>query len=192
MKKDQLILIFSLIVIFGSGGIIYLFQDTDSILSAQPELSSDMSQQSVMLLNQISASKKRLESEPDNFGILVSLGNNYYDLNNPKESIKYYEMALKLEPDSPEIMVDCGAMYRQFGDFEKALALFRKALKIAPGLPQASFNLGAVLFDEKDDPKAAEEIWQNFLSSNPGASADIMDFFNEKIQQAQDAIDHDH
>lgn len=192
MKKDKLILIFSLIVIFGSGGIIYLFQDTNSIPLAQPELSADMSQQSVMLLNQISSDKKRLESETDNFVLLVSLGNNYYDLNNPEESIKYYEMALKLKPDVPEIMVDCGAMYRQLGDFEKALALFKKALKIAPGLPQASFNLGAVLFAEKNDPKAAEEIWQNFLSSNPGVSADIKGFFNEKIEQAQAAIDHDH
>ena len=192
MKKDKLILIFSLIVIFGSGGIIYLFQNAASIPSAQPEHSADMSQQSVMLLNQISASKKRLESEPDNFGLLVSLGNNYYDLQKPKESIKYYEMALKLNSNSPEIMVDCGAMYRQLGDFEKALVLFKKALKIAPGLPQASFNLGAVLFTEKNDPKAAKEIWQNFLSDNPGASADIKDFFKDKIEQAQAAIDHTH
>ncbi len=192
MKKDWLILIFSLVVIFGSGGIIYLFQEANSIPSEQPQQSADMSQQSVMLLNQVSANKKRLKSEPENFELLVSLGNNFFDLNKPKESIKYYEMALKIRPNSPEAMVDCGAMYRQLGDFEKALVLFKKALKLAPNLPQASFNLGAILFTEKNDPKAAVEIWQAFLKNNPGASADVKGFFKEKIKKAQDAIDHVH
>ncbi len=187
MKKDKLILLFSLIIIIGSGAVIYMFQGSGSMPPDHTGVSAEVSQQSAMLLNRISADKKRLESDPENFGILVNLGNSYYDLNNSTESITYYERALKIRPDSPPVLVDCGVMHRQIGNTAKALTMFKKAAELDPGLPQAFFNLGVIYYSEKNDPKKAAEIWQNFLNSNPGLSEEIKNFFEEKIQQARAA-----
>jgi tetratricopeptide (TPR) repeat protein len=139
-----------------------------------------------MLLNQISELKKQLEADPGNFDLLVKLGNNYYDLNNPAESISYYKRALEIRPDSPMVIVDCGAMYRELGEVDKAIEMFTRATKLAPDLPQAFFNLGAILLGEKKDPRAAAEIWQTFLTKNPGIEPELKSFFEQKIAQASE------
>ena len=184
MKKDRLYLIVFLLIIFTSGAVIYKFQISRSLPSDHPSISEEQSQFTVTLIKQISQLKRQLEKDPDNFDILVKLGNNYYDLNSPKESIRYYERALKLNPDSPEVIVDCGTMYREIGEIEKAIEMFIRATEIAPDLPQAFFNLGVILLAEKNDPKAAAEIWREFLNNNPDATPELKNFFEEKIAQA--------
>jgi cytochrome c-type biogenesis protein CcmH/NrfG len=184
MKKDKWYLIISLAIVILSGAIIYNIQSRQPLPHNHPPVPDSQSQMSAALVNQISQLKKQLETDPGNFGILVNLGNNYYDLNNPAESVKYYEMALRIRPDVPEVLVDCGAMYRQLGDIDKALAMFTRATQLAPDLPQAFYNLGAVLYSEKDDPAAAVEVWQGFLDNNPGIQSEMKDFFQEKINQA--------
>jgi tetratricopeptide (TPR) repeat protein len=148
-------------------------------------MSSDQSEMSAALLNQISLYKKQLEANPDNYSALVNLGNSYFDLNNPSESIKYYEQALKIRPNEPEVLVDCGVMYRELGETEKAIEAFTTATRLAPGLPQAFFNLGVVILVEKNDSASAIEIWRKFLENNPEVNPEIKSFFEEKIQQAR-------
>lgn len=184
MNKDKWYLAIALAIIIISGVIIYNIQSSQSLTHDHPPVSESQSQMSVALLNQISQLKKRLETDPENYGILINLGNNYYDLNNPAESVKYYEMALRIRPDVPEVMVDCGAMYRELGKIDTALAMFTRATQLAPDLPQAFFNLGALYYDEKDDPAEAARIWQGFLDSNPGIQPELKSFFQTKIGQA--------
>ena len=184
MKKDKWYLIITVAVTLLSGVIIYGIQSSGSLPPNHPPASDDRSQISATLLNQISQLKRQLEADPENFGVLVNLGNNYYDLNNPQESIKYYEMALRIRPDVPEVMVDCGTMYRKLGDADKSLEYFTRATKLAPDLPQAFYNLGAVLYSEKNDPAGAVEVWQGFLYNNPGVSPELRNFFQEKINLA--------
>ena len=184
MKKDKLYLVIFLAIIILSGAVIYSLQISQSFPHDHPPLPEDQSQASVILINQISQLKKQLEMNQDNLDILVKLGDNYYDLNNPVESIKYYERALEIKPDIPEVMVDCGAMYRQLGEIDKALEMFTRAAKLAPDLPQAFFNLGAVLLSDKNDPQGAAEIWRKFLADNPDIKPELKAFFEEKIDQA--------
>ncbi len=184
MKKDKLYLIIFLAIILASGAVIYRFQISRSLPSDHPPISEEQSQFTVTLIKQISQLKRQLEKDPDNYDLLVRLGNNYYDLNSPTESINYYERALEIKPDSPEVIVDCGTMYRELGEVERAIEMFSRATELAPDLPQAFFNLGAVLLGEKNDPRAAAEIWQKFLSSNPGVTPELKNFFEEKIAQA--------
>ena len=184
MKKDKLYLIIFLAIILASGAVIYRFQISRSLPSDHPPISEEQSQFTVTLIKQISQLKRQLEKDPDNYDLLVRLGNNYYDLNSPTESINYYERALEIKPDSPEVIVDCGTMYRELGEVERAIEMFSRATELAPDLPQAFFNLGAVLLGEKIDPRAAAEIWQKFLSSNPGVTPELKNFFEEKIAQA--------
>ena len=185
MKRDRLYLIISLAILLISGAVIYLVGSRQSPGFEHPEIPDERSQATVTLVKEIAQLKRQLEIDPDNFNTLAQLGNDYYDLNNPEESIKYYERALKVRPDSPEILVDCGVMYREMGQPDQAIELFRKASKLAPALPQASYNLGAVLFSEKKNPVAAADEWQRFLDNNPGISPEMKDFFEEKIMQAR-------
>jgi len=184
MKREKLYLIITLAITILSGGLIYKIQSAGSLPHNHPEVSDDRSQITVTLIKQISQLKKRLENDPENFGILVNLGNNYYDLNNPEEAVKYYELALRIQPDSPEVMVDCGTMYREMGQIDKSLEMFTGATELAPDLPQAFYNLGAVLYSEKNDPAGAVEVWQGFLKNNPSISPELKKFFQEKIDQA--------
>lgn len=186
MKKDRLYLVIFLVVIFASGAVIYRFQSSRRIPAGHPSISEEKSQFTVTLIKQISELKRQLEDDPDNYNLLVGLGNNYYDLNSPVESIKYYEQALELKPDSPEVIVDCGTMYKEIGEVDRALEMFKRAMELAPNLPQAYFNLGAVLFDDKNDPAGAAEIWQKFLDNNPDVNPELRQFFMEKIAQARE------
>jgi len=183
MKKDRLYLVIFLAIIIASGAVIYRFQSSRSLPSDHPSISDEQSQFTVTLIKQISQLKRQLEEDPDNYSLLVQLGNSYYDLNSPAESIRYYERALEMRPNSPEVIVDCGTMYRELGEVEKAIEMFTGAMELAPDLPQAFFNLGAVLLGEKNDPEAAAEIWQKFLDNNPGVRPELKNFFEEKIAQ---------
>jgi tetratricopeptide (TPR) repeat protein len=166
-----------------SGAVIYRIQSSRSFPSGHPSISDEQSQFTVTLIKQISQLKRQLENDPDNYSILVQLGNSYYDLNSPEESIRFYERALEIKPESPEVIVDCGNMYREIGEVDKAIDMFIRATELAPDLPQAFFNLGAVLLGEKNDPRGAVEIWQKFLDNNPGVRPELKNFFEEKIAQ---------
>ncbi len=183
MKRDRQYLVIFLAIILVSGGVIYKFQSSRSLPAGHPSISEEKSQFTVTLIKQISELKRQLEEDPDNYDLLVRLGNSYYDLNSPEESIRYYERALKLRPNSPEVIVDCGTMYKEIGEADRALEMFARAIELAPNLPQAYFNLGVVLFDEKNDPTGAAEIWQKFLDKNPDVNPELKKFFMEKISQ---------
>ncbi len=125
-----------------------------------------------------------LADDPDNLDILVSLGNAYYDINEPQKSIEYYERALAIKPDAPHVIVDCGAMYRQLGQADKAIELFRKAIEIDPQLPQAYFNLGAVLRMEQDAAVGGALAWKKYLELDPNPDPQIKNLLEEEINAA--------
>ncbi len=181
MKKDYLILMVFLAIILISGGLIFM------IKAPGPEFISQ--QQSVEdpgadLQNQIDHLETLLADDPDNVDILVSLGNVYYDINEPQSSIEYYERALAIKPDDPHVLVDCGAMYRQLGQADKAIELFRRAIEIDPQLPQAYFNLGAVLRMEQDDAVGAALAWQKYLELDPNPDPQIKSLLENEIKAA--------
>jgi tetratricopeptide (TPR) repeat protein len=181
MKKDRLILILFLVITMISGAVIFMTK------APQPEISSQ--QQSIAETNtdterRINYLETLLADDPDNLDILVSLGNAYYDINEPQSSIEYYERALAIKPDTPPVLVDCGAMYRQLGRADKAIELFRKAIEIDPQLPQAYFNLGAVLRMEQGDAVGAALAWKKYLELDPNPDPQIKNLLENEIKTA--------
>lgn len=181
MKKDHLILILFLVITMISGAVILMMK------APQPEVTTQ--QQSIAETDtdaqrQINHLETLLADDPDNLDILVSLGNAYYDINEPQSSIEYYERALAIEPDVPPILVDCGAMYRQLGQADKAIELFRKAIEIDPQLPQAYFNLGAVLRMEQGDAMGAALAWKKYLELDPNPDPQIKSLLENEINAA--------
>lgn len=181
MKKDHLILILFLVITMISGAVIFMMK------APQPEVTTQ--QQSIAETDtdaegQINHLETLLADDPDNFDILVILGNNYYDINEPQKSIEYYERALAIKPDAPPVLVDCGAMYRKLGQADKAVELFRKAIEIDPQLPQAYFNLGAVLRMEQGDAVGAALAWKKFLELDPDPDPQIKNLLENEINAA--------
>jgi tetratricopeptide (TPR) repeat protein len=111
--------------------------------------------------------------EPQNRQAWVALGNEYFDADQPVESVEAYQKALDLNGNDPNVLTDQGVMFRRLGSFERAAANFAKASQIAPRHANSLFNLGIVYrYDLQDYPKAAE-AWSKFLAVNPsGPGAD--------------------
>jgi cytochrome c-type biogenesis protein CcmH/NrfG len=109
----------------------------------------------------------QLKSNPDNFNVLVQLGNVYYDGQSYPQAIEYYEKALKIQPNNPDVRTDLGTSYWYSGDADKALTNFQKSLAIRPNHPGTLFNVGIVEWQGKKDPKAAVVAWEKLLATNP-------------------------
>ena len=122
---------------------------------------------------QINALKKRLESNPNDVSLLVSLGNTYFDANMPLESIEAYEKSLALSPGNPNVITDLGVMYRRAGQSDVALEKFREAAAIDARHPQSRMNIGVVLLYDYEDLPGARAAFEDFLTVVPaGPQAD--------------------
>lgn len=96
------------------------------------------------------------KATPDNYDILVQLGNAAYDASESKVAIDAYEKALAKKDGDPNVLTDLGVSYRNTGELDKALACFDRALKADKDHWQARYNQVVVYaFDKKDKPKAA-------------------------------------
>lgn len=111
--------------------------------------------------------QQQLKANPNNFEVIVQLGNLYYDGQSYPQAISYYEQALKLQPNNADVRTDLGTSYWYTGDPDKALTNFQKSLALRPNHPGTLFNLGIVEWQGKKDPKAAVIAWEKLLQTNP-------------------------
>jgi len=75
----------------------------------------------------------------------VTLGNVYTAAGNSRESIPYYEQALRLRPDYFEAHKNLGVTLLILQDWEKAAENFRAAIRITPTVGSAYNYLGSAL-----------------------------------------------
>jgi cytochrome c-type biogenesis protein CcmH/NrfG len=122
---------------------------------------------------QISELKRRLQSNPNDVGLLVQLGNTYFDSSMYPESIEAYEKSLALKPGDPNVLTDLGVMYRRNGQSDEAVKRFRIAAQTDPMHFQSRMNLGVVLFYDFNDGIGAREALEEVLKVSPqGPNAD--------------------
>jgi cytochrome c-type biogenesis protein CcmH/NrfG len=109
----------------------------------------------------------QLKTDPNNPQLLTSVGNMYYDAQQYRDAIAYYQRALNVEPGNPDVRTDMGTAYFYLGDSDRALAEFDAALKSAPNHANTLFNMGMVKWQGKMDVKGAVAAWQKLLDTNP-------------------------
>ncbi len=109
---------------------------------------------------------RRVQANPKDRAAWITLGNAFFDANQPEPAIQAYERALQLEPNDPDVITDQGVMYVALRKYDKALANFQKANKLDPNHRQSLFNMG-VAYDGLDDPERAEEVWKKVIASAP-------------------------
>ena len=84
------------------------------------------------LLESLQIFKKLKKSNPNNIDILFFLGNIYYELNDLKKSILYFEQSYNKVPNSPIIINNYANALQSLGKFERAKKLFQDLIKLNP------------------------------------------------------------
>jgi cytochrome c-type biogenesis protein CcmH/NrfG len=118
---------------------------------------------------QIKAYSDRVLLNPQDQSAWITLGNLYFDTNQPAKSIEAYSRALEISPDNPNVLTDMGVMHRSLGEFEKALDAFARAIAVDPRHETARMNTGIVLLYDLGDRDGAIAAWQELVRINPQA-----------------------
>jgi cytochrome c-type biogenesis protein CcmH/NrfG len=121
----------------------------------------------------ITEAEKIVAQDPKNLNAWISLGNDYFDTEQPQKAISAYGKALEIEPNNPNVLTDQGVMYRKVGWYDKALANFEKALKIDPNHLQSMYNMGVVYASDLKQPDKAITVWKRYLKIDPNSATAI-------------------
>src|SRR5262249_54898394 len=119
---------------------------------------------------------------PNDYDILVKLGNAYYDAEDSRNAVEAYERALKIRATDPNVVTDLGVSYRNLGDPDRALAMFERALAIDPKHAPALFNEAIVWGVDKGDIGKARAFLTRLKESASGADA-------ERLRQSAAALE---
>lgn len=117
--------------------------------------------------SRIAEMEKVVAADPKNIQAWVTLGNDYFDAQNPKKAVEAYTKALELNPNNPDVLTDQGVMFRALGFFDKALANFEKANKINPNHLQSLYNMGIVYNVDLKQPAKARPIFEAIAQKDP-------------------------
>ena len=110
---------------------------------------------------------EKLKADPNNAGLLESIGNVYYDAQQFPTAIDYYQRALKIEPANTGVRTDMATAIWYTGNADVAIAEFQKSLSYDPNKANTLFNLGVVQWQGKMDIDKATATWQKLLDKNP-------------------------
>ena len=110
---------------------------------------------------------EKLKIDPNNAGLLASIGNVYYDAQQFPTAIEYYQRALKIEPANTGVRTDMATAYWYTGNADTAISEFQKSLSYEPNKANTLFNLGIVEWQGKMDIDKAVAAWQKLLDTNP-------------------------
>lgn len=113
----------------------------------------------------------KLQSDPNNGGLLLQVGNIYKAAHQFKDAINYYHRALKVDPKNVLVRNEMASCLYYTGDVDGALAQLEQSLQDDPKNADALFNLGVIKWHAKKDAKGAVAAWQQLLKSNPQLDA---------------------
>lgn len=115
---------------------------------------------------------KANEIQPENFEVIVNLGNTNFDAGKYGEAEKWYISALAKKPDNLDVRTDMGLTYifREKPDYDRAITEFKRVLDADPNHPLALQNL-TVAYTRKSDAAGAEATLTRLEKADPSNSA---------------------
>ena len=110
--------------------------------------------------------------QPDNYQVIVALGNSNFDSQNYDAAEKWYSAAIAKKSDDVDVLTDHGLtfMFRPQPDYDRAIAEFQKALKLDPKHEQTLQDL-VVAYTGKKDATQAQATFDKLLEAFPQNSA---------------------
>jgi tetratricopeptide (TPR) repeat protein len=106
--------------------------------------------------------ERAAQAKPSDAGLLVKLGNAYFDQKKFADAEKWYLASLKLDSRNATVWLDLGASYymREPRELDKAIAAYRSALKADPRNEKSLQSLTRALLDKGDKAAARESLKQ--------------------------------
>lgn len=116
--------------------------------------------------------KKANAIQPDNYEVIVNLGNANFDGGNYAEAEKWYVAALAKKPENHDVRADLGLsfIFREKPDYDKAIAEFKNVLEKDPSHVQALQNL-TVAYTKKSDAENAASALAKLEQIDPANAA---------------------
>jgi tetratricopeptide (TPR) repeat protein len=108
------------------------------------EHSQSPSEKKMDTTKMIEVYKQKLQSDPNNTGILLNLGVAYVSLNKLNEADEIFNKILKQDPKNSEALNNLGIIYTQTGKFVDAIAKLEIAVKLNPNNAKYWNNLSEV------------------------------------------------
>jgi len=146
------------------------------------------------LFSQIKIYSDRVAANPQDVDAWVTLGNLYFDTDQPAKSVEAYRRSLEINPNNPNVLTDMGVMHRKLREYQKALDAFAKAIEVNPEHETARMNAGVVMLYDLGDKQGAIRAWGDLVAMNPQARnaegtliSDILKEMTGAEQSAQSA-----
>ena len=170
MKKENILFaVVALIVGLLGGYLIFSIGSGKQNQQAMPAIPAGAGSP-VDYTRRIAEAEKIVAQDPKNLQAWITLGNDYFDTEQPQKSIDAYTKALEIDPNNTNVLTDQGVMFRRMGWFDKALANFEKAQKQDVNHLQSLFNICIVyIVDLKQMDKAMPHVTR-YLKQDPNSA----------------------
>lgn len=109
----------------------------------------------------------QLKANPNNFALLVQIGDVYKSTHQFREAANYYQKSLEIDPKNVAVRTDMASCIFYSGDADGALAQLEQSLKYDLKDANTLFNIGMIKWRGKNDAKGALLAWQELLAKNP-------------------------
>ena len=116
--------------------------------------------------------KKANELQPDNYEVMVHVGDANFDANHYEEAEKWYTDALAKKPEDVDVRTDLGLTYifREKPNYDRAIQEFNKVLETNPTHTQAMQNM-TVAYTKKGDAANAKATLAKLEGVDPTNSS---------------------
>lgn len=116
--------------------------------------------------------KKANAIQPDNYEVIVNLGNAYFDAGKYDEAEKWYTTAISKKPENVDVRTDFALtfVFRDKPDYDRAIKEFKTVLESSPAHIQALQNL-TVAYTKKSDHANAATTLAKLEQADPGNTA---------------------
>ena len=202
MKREQFAflvggLAFGILIGFGSYHAIHTSPALDGSEMAAPEATTPRGPRAptqtggpnsgggAPMVAEINKLKRRLQNEPKNGALLLTLGNMYYDAAMWDQAAGYYERVVELEPGA-DVLTDLGVCYRGLRDYDKALAAFSRANELEPTHWQSLYNTVIVAVMDVGRFEVAREALESMQTIEPRPR----ELDPSKLEQLRELIEH--
>jgi cytochrome c-type biogenesis protein CcmH/NrfG len=110
---------------------------------------------------------EQLKADPKNAQLLFQVGKVYESAHQFKEAVSYFDQSLTADPKNVNVLAEKASCLYYLGDADSSIAALNTALQYSPNDARTLFNLGMVRWQSKGEAKAAVELWQKLLKTNP-------------------------
>ncbi len=176
-RKEKVIIFFSWLML---GGIVVLAIINLTATMTREDLAT-MSSRNIPLAEKIAMAQEKLAENPEDFQALMVIVDSYVEGNQLFEAMSLLKRAEQLQPMSVHVQSDLGVVYQRTGQYDLAIEKYRAALKIDPDDLNSLYHMGIIYRDDKNDNRAAMEVFEKILAKNP--SPRISEMINKEINQ---------